>query len=379
LKLKKTLYGLKQAPRHFFNYLATHLAKHGLRQSELDPCLFIGTDIIAVVYVDDNLLYAATQDIIDSYINKPKNDQIWIRKKDSTEGFLGVDISSTAKDGTFMLTQTGFIKRVIDALGLHADFTSPKDTPADTTPLSKDINGEAADPLDQYTSVVGMLLYLSGHTCPDIAFAVQQCVRYTFKPTKRHVTALKHIGRCLKGTQSKEIIMKPSKHIHVDCYPDADFAGLYNHEDSQDPHCVRSRTGYVILVSGCPVLWCSKLQTEIALSTMKAEYISLSQACKDLFPLLDLIKKLGSALNLDIDDGTNLHVKIHEDKVCALILGKLEPRRMTPCSKHYAIKYHWFRKQIGPRNIELVKVDTKDQLGDIFTKGLGPVPFRMDW
>jgi hypothetical protein len=84
--------------------------------------------------------------------------------------------------------------------------------------------------------------------------------------------------------------MKPSRHIHVDCYPDADFAGLYNHEDSQDPHCVRSRTGYVILVSGCPILWKSKLQTEIALSTMEAEYVSLSQACKDLFPLLDLIK-----------------------------------------------------------------------------------------
>jgi hypothetical protein len=48
---------------------------------------------------------------------------------------------------------------------------------------------------------------------------------------------------------------------------------------------------------------------------------------------------------------------------------------MTPRSKHYAIKYHWFREQIGPRNIILVKVDTHNQLGDIFTKGLTPQPF----
>jgi hypothetical protein len=49
---------------------------------------------------------------------------------------------------------------------------------------------------------------------------------------------------------------------------------------------------------------------------------------------------------------------------------------MTPRSKHYAIKYHWFREQIGPRNIELVKIDTKDQLGDLFTKGLMAIPFK---
>jgi hypothetical protein len=49
---------------------------------------------------------------------------------------------------------------------------------------------------------------------------------------------------------------------------------------------------------------------------------------------------------------------------------------MTPQSKHYAIKYHWFGKQIGPRNIELVKVDTTNQLGDIFTKGLGATAFQ---
>ncbi len=51
-----------------------------------------------------------------------------------------------------------------------------------------------------------------------------------------------------------------------------------------------------------------------------------------------------------------LHIKIHEDNVGALALGKLEPRRMTPWSKHYAIKYHWFREHKGPRRIELFKL-----------------------
>ena len=376
LKLKKSLYGLKQAPRHFFQYLTNHLEKHGVMQSRCDPCLFIGSNIIVIVYVDDILLYARDMSTIDTLIAQLKKGKIWIRKEGSTEGFLGVDISDRKDDGSFTLTQTGLIKRVIEALGLHAEWTGAKETPADVAALPQDKDGTPADPLVNYSSVVGMLLYLSGHSRPDIAFAVHQCARYTFQPTTKHVTALKRIGRYLKGTASKGIIMHPSKDIRVDCYPDADFAGLYNKEDAQDPHSVRSRTGFVICVANCPILWKSKLQTEIALSTMEAEYVALSTACKDLFPLLDLIRELAAACGLTVSQDSNFHVKVHEDNVGALTLGKLEPRRMTPRSKHYAIKYHWFREHIGPRNIKLVKIDTKDQLGDIFTKGLSPIPFK---
>jgi hypothetical protein len=58
---------------------------------------------------------------------------------------------------------------------------------------------------------------------------------------------------------------------------------------------------------------------------------------------------------------------------------------MTPHSKHYAVKYHWFREHIGPCNIQLIKIKTKDQLGDLFTKGLDKIAFErlqkqlMEW
>lgn len=77
-----------------------------------------------------------------------------------------------------------------------------------------------------------------------------------------------------------------------------------------------------------------------------------------------------------MDKHSNMIIKIYKDNVGALTLGRLEPCRMTPQSKHYAIKYHGFREQIGPRNIELVKVDSVDQLRDIITKGLGPTLFK---
>ena len=112
-----------------------------------------------------------------------------------------------------------------------------------------------------------MLLYL-GHSRPDISFATHQCARYTPSPKQSHENALIRIGRYLKGTLNQGLILNPSETLKIECYPDADFAGLWNRDEKQVPYCVRSRTGYVVCLSNCPVLWKSKLQTEITLSTM---------------------------------------------------------------------------------------------------------------
>ena len=141
-----------------------------------------------------------------------------------------------------------------------------------------------------------MLLYFCGHMRPDIAFAVHQYAWYTFCPTCHHELALIRIGRYLKGTMENGLIMSPSDDPCITCYPDADFAVLYGHEDSQKHHCTCSCTGFLITVFNCPVLWKSKLQAEIALSTMEAEYVALSTSCKDLFPIVDMIHELCSAV-----------------------------------------------------------------------------------
>ena len=109
---------------------------------------------------------------------------------------------------------------------------------------------------------------------------------------------------------------------------------------------------------------------------MESEYVVLRASCKDVFPIMDLVKGIGDVFDLPIKDKAHFRVRIHEDNVEALLLGQLEPRRMTPRSKHYAIKYHWFREQLGPHEITLHKIDTKSQLWDIFTKGLGRVAFE---
>jgi hypothetical protein len=67
------------------------------------------------------------------------------------------------------------------------------------------------------------------------------------------------------------LTLRPSDDLDIDCYVDADFAGLWPYEDKLDPSCVKSRTGFAICVANCPVIWSSKLQGDIATSTMETE------------------------------------------------------------------------------------------------------------
>ena len=85
----------------------------------------------------------------------------------------------------------------------------------------------------------------------------------------------------------------------MDCCVDSDFMGLYGKEQRTDPDNVKSRTGYVININGCPIIWGSKLQDSILLSTMMAECCALSSTMHEVLPLQDLIKVVAKASGLD--------------------------------------------------------------------------------
>jgi hypothetical protein len=43
----------------------------------------------------------------------------------------------------------------------------------------------------------------------------------------------------------------------------------------------RSLTGYVFNIGGCATRWKASLHTTVALSTTEAEYMAISEACKE--------------------------------------------------------------------------------------------------
>jgi hypothetical protein len=157
---------------------------------------------------------------------------------------------------------------------------------------------------------------------------------------------------------------------------DADFAGKYGHEKPTDPTCAKSCSGFVIVFSGVPVLWQSKFQTQTALSsTMEAEVIALGACMKELIAIMNMVQSLAVAIGIPAGD-VNVRVSVHEDNLGALVLTETLPPQFTPRSKYYATKTIWFCEEINRRGIKLLKIETSEQLGDMFTKGLAKPTFK---
>ena len=87
-------------------------------------------------------------------------------------------------------------------------------------------------------------------------------------------------------------------------------------------------------------------------------------------PCRDLIRTLAKACGLDHALKMMFRTTIWEDNTGALTLANLDPGQMTPRSKFYDSKVHWFRSHLGP-DMKVEKVDTTDQLADLFTKPVG--------
>ena len=389
LHLLKSLYGLKQAPKTFFEKLREGLIERGYQPSSLDPCLFMKKGIICVVYVDDTIFAGADEKVLESEIQAlgvSKDEQrhsFVLRNEGEVGNFLGIKIEKQA-GSAFLLTQTGLIDKVIKATGM--DDCNSVATPALPVPVHTDVNGTSIQESWEYPSVIGMLMYLSSNSRPDISYAVHQAARFSHNPKNSHAQAVKRIIRYLKGTRDKGLILCPTNDNSIKCYVDADFAGLYSSEDSESPLSVKSRTGYVIFYSGCPLLWVSRLQTQIALSTMESEYIALSQSMRDVIPLRSIVREIltivfespekefpvstHSKAFQDVDSTLDVMPQsvVYEDNEACLKFARL--LKMSPRTKHIGIPYHWFRSKVVSLDVAIEPISTHDQLGDQFTKGL---------
>ncbi len=167
-------------------------------------------------------------------------------------------------------------------------------TGASSKTLCRHLDSPPFDEHFNYRRVVGQLNYLEKCSRLDISCAVHQAARFVSNPRIQHGMALKWLGRYLVGSRDKGMIYSPSNQS-FDVYVGASFTGYWDPQDEEwDPDTARSRTGYVILYASCPVIWASKLQTEIELSTMAAEYLAISTATCKVLPLMELIQEMKS-------------------------------------------------------------------------------------
>jgi hypothetical protein len=214
--------------------------------------------------------------------------------------------------------------------------------------------------------VIGKLNYLEKGSRSDISYIVHQCARFSTDTKTEHAQALRWLGKYLKATQHRGTILKPAKGKDMEVYADADFSGNWHAKESWDRDTARSRHGFIVMCAGCPILWKSQLQTEIALSSTESECTGLSYALRDAIPTMELLKEM-KALNFPIQSATPVvHCKIFKDNSGALEIASVH--KFRPRTKHLNVKLHFFRDYIIRKEITVNAIHTSQQLADYLTK-----------
>jgi hypothetical protein len=288
------------------------------------------------------------------------------------------------------MSQTGRIDAVPESAHIPKGRLKNTPTPA-TAILQADKEGLAQQESWNYPSIIGQLKYLAQNSRPDISFAVHQCAHFSKEQKDLHEKAVKRIIYYLQCTRDKPLIMKLNKNLSLDAYCNSNFAGVWHQEFAHLHDSCLSRTGFIIVLSGVPIHWSRKLQTEIALSSTEAEYIVLIQCCRALLPMRRTIKDILScglfpnSLKVDNLSPNNITTRKFEHHYHSNNKSKLEPLiiwednqgcihlandplQNRPRTKHISIKWHPFQDEIQKGNIKITKIHTSLNISDILTK-----------
>ena len=379
IRVNTSLYGDVRAANLWYHKIADSLVKDmGFSLSEHDPCLFIRDDCIMVLYVDDAILLSRDDASLEKVLQELKSHDYNFNRDGDFNNYLGIRIDRQ-DNGSVKLSQPHLCRSFLDCVGMtdanvvHTPSTGPLFRFTDSKPFDRSFN---------YRSAIGILQYLGNNTRPDLSYAISSCARFSNDPREPHGNAVKRIGRYLKSCMDEGIILKPDlDNLAVDLHVDADFAGAWNLQDPEDVGGVKSRTGFLLTFAGVPLLWKSSLQSLIALSSQESEYIALSTGMRALVHVRSLLSEICGKFKLSYGERISTISTVFEDNRAAKILATTEPPRLTPRSKHIAIRYHWFRSHLGVKNgngIIIKDVASALNKADFLTKALAQEHFRRN-
>ena len=164
-------------------------------------------------------------------------------------------------------------------------------------------------------------------------------------------------------------MFKPNLTDGFKCYVDADWAGNWLKTRPNNKTGALSHTDYIITYASCPIMWGSKMQSLIALSTTEAELIAMSTALCEVIHLQNLLLELRGR-NFPIPFTKPQEVcHTFEDNAACIEVAKLD-HKICPRTKRISVWLFDFRDHIEKGLITIEHVPSKYQLADIFTKPL---------
>ena len=365
-RVQKPIYGIQQAGRRLQRKLFEWVTSLGfVALDDSDPCIFTlpltsGEVLTIGIYVDNLQIVhsvnvnsdgrgpegCAYNEFMDALASK------WeVTDEGPMEDLLGIEVEYNS-DGSIKLHQQKYIEKIVTRFLPDGPISSAQ---RNGLPHSGDFlvhinDALAADGVNHPELVtpmqqrVGCLMYAATSTRPDIAYVVHQLCRCMLKPTPELIKETDHLLSYLSRTADLGLTYEPTS-TQLEGFSDASWETR------------TSTSGWVVKWQGAALVWGSRKQKSIALSTCEAEIIALSEA-KDVVYLRKLVKGLGaeeprpSALATDSSSARDVSYNPqHHDRM-----------------KHVQRRHFFIRDMVESFELEVPFVPTEKNLGDIFTK-----------
>ena len=374
-RLHKAIYGLKQAARVWNDKINSTLVEMGFERLTSDYGIYVfkqgeskfisnklgGISMFIVLYVDDINIIGNNMDAINK-VKKRLRTKFDMTDAGEAAFFLGIRIRRDRERQIMWLDQFKYIQDILKTFHLDdAKTRKTHNTPfAANTHLIKNENPpENCDPnyRRHYQSIIGHLMYASLCTRPDISWAVNKLAQFNTNPDDNHLSAANHLLRYVKATQDFCLVYKGKSAYNIIGYVDADW-GDVNGSDR------KSTTGNCYIIAGGAVLWNSRKQTTVALSTLEAEYLATTDAMKQARWLQIFFDELQRPIGKPI--------LVYNDNQGSISFIKNPGNHQR--TKHIDIRSSRIREEVG-NSFDLEHIATEQMTADILTKGL-PYPLH---
>ncbi|KAF5391957.1 hypothetical protein D9757_003238 [Collybiopsis confluens] len=357
--LKKTLYGTMQGAYDWARTLDAGFTSIGYQASKADPCVRVkrsGSNLtLTATYTDDVWGASTTSELGEEA--KKELGRLWdIKDVGENHRLLGMRVDQDLDKGTVTLSQRAYFEQVLTRFKLNN--ITPRNTPlpigiqlnADMAPITETEKREMKD--KPYREVLGCVMWCQLATRPDLSFTVGLLSRFQSNPGIEHWKALMHVVGYIKNTIDYGIVFSRDCPLKPFGYVDASYG--------DDPDTRRSTSGQVFIMAGGPVSWSSKRQATVALSTVEAEYVSLSRGAQQLRWMFAWMEEIG------MEQERPGHLKGDNEGSVSLTKNTHGHHRV----KHIDLRLHYIRELVASKEITVDSIRGTENPADLFTKPL---------
>ena len=405
LPVNHALQGHPEAPRlweHHINHILTENLK--FTPTTHEPCLYVKGDspesnILFLRQVDDFAVAARTISQAREVITRigenlivPLNDLGQIQK------FNGVNILQTKH--YIKVSCENYLQKILSSHEWNTLPAAQKPVPMQSSSQHQaqleTIPTHTINPKDQqnyqnqagfsYRAAIGELIYALITARPDISYCTTKLAQYSANPQPCHYTAVKQVFAYLNATihhgliywrntprddlpdlepdmpisnMDHRIIISPVPVSHLTAYTDSDWGSDRTHR--------RSVTGTLLMYSGATILYKTRYQPAVALSSTEAEFVAASDTGKSILYIRSLLKELGylppTSTPLLVDNRGALHM--------------VEAQAPTKRTRHVDIRYFALLQWQQQKHLEVIPVPTADNISDSMTKATGRIKFHQ--